>query len=282
MGASSRGLPGDTRIGRVRLRVSDHDRTSEFYQTVIGLHPISRRPDHTVLGGSETPLLELHQDPNAAERPDEAAGLFHTAFRVPNRGALGDALERIEQDWHLDGASDHRVSEALYLTDPEGNGVEVYHDWPADEWPTTDAGQVAMDTLPLDLTPLRQLGTGAPRVPAGTDIGHIHLEVTSLAAAQSFYADGLGMNVRQRFGDSALFLAAGDYHHHVGANIWNGRTAPRAGRGLEWFELLVPGVDALEAVHDRLAAAGHPVTRTTDGLDVADPDDISLRLRVLE
>ncbi len=153
---------------------------------------------------------------------------------------------RIEDDWELDGASDHRVSEALYLTDPEGNGIEIYRDTPREGWPSDEDGRVEMETLPLDVDELREESTGTvdpdatETVPPGTVIGHVHLEVSSIPAAREFYARTMGLQVRQEFGPSALFLAADDYHHHIGVNTWNGRTEPAEGRGLAWFELVVP------------------------------------------
>jgi len=256
-------------VGRVALRVTDLDRTAAFYADVIGLETLSRDDGRVVLGVDE-PLLVLRQSDRPARGPDET-GLFHTAFRVPSRAALGDALARIEAEWRLDGASDHHVSEALYLRDPEDNGVEVYCDRPQAEWPTTDDGRVEMDTLPLALDPLRDAAAGDDRAPSGTTVGHVHLEVSDLEASRSFYADGLGLNVRASM-SGALFLAFGDYHHHVGANVWNGRSTPPDGRGLAWVELLT---DDPESIRARLDS----VTDRDDGFEVTDPDGITIRVR---
>ena len=179
-------LPRGTRIGRTALRVSDLEEVSRFYRDVIGLSVVRRSDTTAVLGAGDTPLLVLEGDQNALKRNDSEAGLFHTAFRVPSREALGDALARIRDRWRLDGASDHKVSEALYLTDPEGNGVEIYRDFPRDEWPLTDDGSVRIGTYPLDLEPLEAAGEGDSTVPAGTDVGHVHLEVSSLEAFREF------------------------------------------------------------------------------------------------
>ncbi|MFC6905303.1 VOC family protein [Halalkalicoccus tibetensis] len=270
-------LPSSTRVGRVALRANDPDGLAEFYRDVIGLDPMGREEGRTTLGTGGTPLLELLADPDAPAREPGETGLFHTAFRVPTRTALGDALGRIRERWSLDGASDHRVSEALYLTDPEGNGVEVYRDRPREEWPVED-GRVAMDTLPLDLDGLAERRRGAAGVPEGTTVGHVHLEVSSLPRAREFYVDGLGLGVRQEMSDAALFLAAGDYHHHVGLNVWNGRTSPASGRGLAWFELCVPDRETLAAVRERVGAGD--AGSETDSLTLADPDGIELRVRV--
>ena len=280
-------LPVETAVGRTALVVSDLDPVVGFYRDVVGLAVRHRGGGRATLGAGDDPLLELTEDPDAPERPRRSAGLFHTAFRVPSRAALGDAAERIEDRWELTGASDHHVSEALYLDDPEGNGVEIYRDRPRAEWPTDEDGRVAMDTLPLDLGALADEAAGEDAVPSGTDVGHVHLEVSDLSAARRFYAGTLGMNVRQEWGSSALFVAAGDYHHHVGLNTWNRRTEPRTGRGLDWFELVLPDEGALAAARERFADAGVEVAPvgeggTDGGFEVRDPDGIPVRLRARE
>jgi len=270
-------LPASTRVGRVALTATDVDELAAFYRDVVGLAVISRTADRATLGAGDTPLLELREDASAQPRPASAAGLFHTAFRVPDRGALGDALDRVHDRWRLTGASDHRVSEALYLRDPEGNGVEIYRDRPRDEWPTTD-GRVEMTTAPLDLDALAADAAGADAAPDGTDVGHVHLEVTDLDESREFYVDALGLQLRQQMGNEALFVAAGDYHHHVGLNTWNHRSAPADGRGLDWFELTTTPT-GLDAAVDRLEAAGYAIEETENGATVRDPDGIEVRLR---
>lgn len=273
-------LPAATAVGRTALVVNDLDTVAEFYRDVIGLAVQSREDGASTLGAGETPLLELTEDPDAPPRSARSAGLFHNAFRVPSRAALGDAVERIRDGWELTGASDHRVSEALYLDDPEGNGVEVYRDRPREAWPLDDDGRVEMDTLPLDLDSLASEANGESSVPPGTDVGHVHLEVSDLSAARRFYAEVLGMNVRQEWGPSALFVAAGDYHHHLGLNTWNRRSEPRSGRGLDWFELVLPDAGSLSAVRVRFEDASVEVTEREAGFEVRDPNGIPVRLRV--
>ncbi|MFB6143465.1 MAG: VOC family protein [Halorientalis sp.] len=268
-------LPPSTRVGRVALTVADLPETVAFYRDVVGLAVHAESDAAARLGDGETDLLVLRADPSAPPRPPASAGLFHLAVRVPSRAALADVLARVEASaGTLAGASDHGVSEALYLADPEGNGVEVYRDRPRSAWPTSE-GRVEMTTDPLDLGDLAAEGTGAASVPAGTDVGHVHLEVTDLAAAREFYVDTLGLGVRQAWGGQALFLAAGDYHHHVGLNTWNGRTDPASGRGLAWFELVVPD-DALGILGDRW---GDEVTRQNGAVEMEDPDGIAIRVR---
>ena len=285
-------LPESAGIGRVGLTVGDLDETVAFYRDVVGLVVHSHGEAAAALGDPDGPFLELHADPESAARPETAAGLFHTAVRVPSRGAIADALDRVRAEWQLSGASDHLVSEALYLRDPEGNGVEIYRDRDRSEWPITEDGRVQMVTDPLDLDDLASEATGAETVPAGADVGHVHLEVTGLDSAREFYADALGMNVRQEL-SGALFLAAGEYHHHVGCNVWNRRSTPAEGRGLDWHELVVPG-EALAALRERLETAGFdPIALDSSGVEptdegllddaggfaVRDPDGIELRVR---
>lgn len=272
-------LPGETVIGRVALRVNDLDRMVDFYEAVVGLERRSTRDGRVELGVDDATLLVLIGDPGAPERGPDETGLFHAAFHVPSRAALGDALERIEGQWRLDGASDHLVSEAIYLSDPEDNGIEVYHDRPRGEWPRDADGGIAIDTLPLALDEIREAGGGASDAPPGTTVGHVHLEVSSIPATRAFYGDALGMRVRQTYGNSAVFLAAGDYHHHVGVNVWNGRSRPASGRGLEWFELVVPDRTALEGVRERCALRDVSVTDLDAGFEARDPDRIALRVR---
>lgn len=197
---------------------------------------------------------------------------------MPSRPALGAALERIRSRWRLDGAADHLVSEALYLTDPEGNGVEIYRDFPREDWPRTDSGRVQMGTDPLDCSQLAADSTGAETAPPATDLGHIHLEVTSLSAFEAFYVDTLGFEAQMTTSNVA-FVSAGGYHHHLGANIWNRRTTAQAGRGIAWFELCVPDEQALEAITQRLEDSDTTYTRES-GIVVTDPDGISVRLQV--
>ncbi|WP_074791041.1 VOC family protein [Haloferax larsenii] len=278
----TRPLTDATRLGRVALRVSSLDRVVPFYRDVVGLS-VERYGSRAVLSAGGAPLVVLDEDPDAPLRTDAQAGLFHLAIRVPDRPALGDALTRIRDGATLTGASDHLVSEALYLRDPEGNGVEIYRDRPREEWPLKDDGRVAMDTLPLDLEALRSDARGDDAAPGGTDLGHVHLEVTDVDRAVEFYTDALGMNLRDDGYPGAAFVAAGEYHHHVGLNRWNGRSTPAANaRGIEWFEVVVPDEEALTAVRESLRQREHTVEETDGALAVADPDGVGVRVRAEE
>jgi len=269
-------LPDDTEIGRVALRVADLDACLAFYRDVVGLSVRSRDDDHATLGAGDRALLELTADPDAPARGRSETGLFHTAFLVPSRQALADALARIERQAELDGASDHLVSEALYLSDPEGNGIEIYRDRDREAWPRTETG-VEMATRPLNLDALRSAATSTDRAPPATTVGHVHLEVSSIERARKFYVDVLGFEPMQTYGESALFVAAGGYHHHVGLNVWNGRTDPPSGRGLDRFAIRVPRA-AFETFRSRLERADIATESRDDGVTITDPNGITVRI----
>ncbi|QLK27497.1 VOC family protein [Natrinema zhouii] len=271
-------LPDTARIGRTALLVTDLNGMIDFYRDVVGLSVLTRHETTAMLGVGDTPLLDLQRDENASPRGHDQAGLFHNAFKVPSRAALGAALERIREHGQLDGASDHYVSEALYCTDPEDNGIEIYTDRPRAEWPRTSDGTIRIGTVPLDLDDVVAQSDGSADAPAGTTVGHVHLEVSSIDATREFYVETLGLTV-QTEAQSALFLAAGDYHHHLGTNAWNGRSQPAGGRGIAWFEFVVPDDETLATVRRRLADADVAVGDRTDSLELTDPDGISIRIR---
>ncbi|MFB6252904.1 MAG: VOC family protein [Halobellus sp.] len=271
-------LPPDTSLRRTALCVHELDEMSQFYRRVVGLNLIERSDSEIVLGAGDAPLLVLLRDEDATPRDPTQAGLFHTAFRMPSRAALGAALRRVRDHWSLDGASDHDISEALYLSDPEQNGVEIYRDRPRDVWPRSPAGTVEIGTGPIDLDAVAAASNGTTTVPPETTLGHVHLETTSLPVARSFYVDALGFGV-QVDDRGVLFLAAGDYHHHFGLNTWNRRTESAGGRGLAWVEITVPEDDVVDIVRERLGDADVEFDDTENGIAFADPDGIDIRLR---
>jgi catechol 2,3-dioxygenase len=269
-------LPADARLGAIRLRVGDADRLTRFYEESIGLHVLHRDDGLTSLGVEGTPLVELEPAPDAPPRPPHTTGLFHLALLVPTRGDLAQALRRVvATGWRLSGASDHLVSEALYLSDPEGNGIELYRDRPHEEWQVVD-GDLRMDTLPLDLGSLLSDSEEADvdrGMPSGTTLGHVHLQVSDLATAEAFWVDALGLDVTVRGYPGALFTSAGGYHHHVGLNTWAGTGAPRppeGARGLDRFELVLPDRAAVSAAAERLAAVAS-IVPAQDGVLASDP-----------
>jgi catechol 2,3-dioxygenase len=277
-----------TEIGPVALTVADTFASSAFYEQAIGLRPLPGSDDRVALGAGETAVVELIGDPEAPPRPPGTTGLFHLAILVPSRLELARTLRRVaDAGSRFGGASDHLVSEALYLQDPEGNGIEIYHDRPRDEWPVAN-GELRMDTIPLDLQGLLlELPDGSEEaggpIAAGTRIGHVHLNVADLAAAEEFYVGTLGFEVTVRGYPQALFVSAGGYHHHIGLNTWTGEGAPPpppGARGLRWFEVLLPTPEALAEVEERLAAAGIEAAQDNRGLRLSDPSGNALLLRV--
>ena len=231
-------------IGSVELRVQDLDRSRRFYTEALGLEPVGDDP--LALGAGGRPLVVLGEVEPGTPAPPSTTGLFHLAILHPSRAELAKALRRLaERGGRLDGASDHAVSEALYLHDPDFNGIELYRDRPREEWPEGPDGGVGMVTLPLDVRSLlaeAEPVDGGPAHP-DTTMGHVHLRVSDLERSVAFYRDELGMSLRARYGDQAAFLAAGEYHHHVGVNTWHslgGGPPPPGSAGLERFTIASP------------------------------------------
>jgi catechol 2,3-dioxygenase len=275
----------DTRVGAVRLRVADLDRVTDYYERAIGLRALERSPELVRLGADGDAIVELVAALDAPPRPPSTTGLFHQAILVPNRAELARALRRVvEAGERLSGASDHLVSEALYLSDPEGNGIEIYSDRPRDEWRRSN-GEIEMATLPLDVQGLiGELDGEGERgpMPPGTRMGHVHLNVADMDSAEAFYAGALGFDVTVRSYPGALFVSAGGYHHHVGLNTWAGEgapTPPSGSRGLDRFELVLPDAGALDAVARRVEAAGIEADRRDAALELADPSGNGILLR---
>jgi catechol 2,3-dioxygenase len=280
-----------TTMGTVHLTVSNLDRSRAFYEQSIGLRSTELADGEIALGPADGPtLVQLHGDSAAPALDRSATGLFHLAILVPSRLDLAFALARLSTTgWPLDGASDHLVSEALYLSDPDGNGIEIYRDRPREEWQWVD-GRLQMATLRLDLNGVAGELNGASelqeKAPAGTTIGHVHLQVAELAEIEAFYADLLGFDVVVRGYPGALFVSAGGYHHHLGLNTWNsgGGPAPHPGAiGLRHYEIVLPGEQALSDVLGRVSAAGVPTEAVDElvpgGHRLRDPSGNALVLR---
>jgi catechol 2,3-dioxygenase len=272
--------------GAVRLRVANLDRQRAFYERAIGLHSIDPSNGFARLGADGTTVVELLESPDAGPKPPGTTGLFHLAILVPDRAELAAALARVTQaGWRVTGASDHLVSEALYLNDPEGNGIEIYRDRPRSEWRYAD-GSIQMSTLPLDLHDLlgelERTQRDAGGMPAATRIGHVHLNVADLADAEAFYSGALGFDVTVRGYPGALFLSTGGYHHHIGVNTWAGAGAPAppaGSRGLEWLELAVDDPRQLAELAEHLEGAGVALERVPEGLHTHDPSGNGLLIR---
>ena len=248
-----------------------------FYERVIGLRVLEGDGSSVPLGTEEgRPLLELSGDPDAPPRPRVSTGLFHLALLLPGRAELARSVRRVvEAGWRFTGASDHFVSEALYLDDPEGNGIELYRDRPRSEW-TQEGGELKMGTVALDLDDLMAQEPGGPDagMPPRTTMGHVHLNVADLGDTEAFYAGLLGLDVTVRGYPGALFLSAGGYHHHLGTNLWRGAGAPPAppgSLGLREFAFRLPSAGAVDEVRDRLAAAGREPQESEGAVRVLDP-----------
>jgi catechol 2,3-dioxygenase len=276
-------LPPGTAIGAVHLTIADLDRSIRFYQTHLGFTLRHRDQLTAGLGAGGPDLLVLTESPSA-RRVHGVTGLYHLAILVPSRVDLAQSLRRlVDSSTVMQGFADHGVSEAIYLADPDGNGIEVYHDRSRDKWPFDRDGQLIMGTNPLDVDRLLgDLQGESPRwsgLPPATAIGHVHLHVSHLETSEQFYVNVLGFALMQRYGRAALFVSAGGYHHHVGLNTWAGVGAPappRGAIGLRHVVIHVPGKRRLDHVRARLAASGAAVQPHDNGILVRDPSGNAL------
>lgn len=275
------GIAPATRMGAVYLTVSDLAHSLDYYEQVIGLQ-VHRREDpvaHLGTGGED--LLVLHEEPGAEPAPRNT-GLFHFALLLPSRHDLARWLAHAVNDQiRLEGMSDHLVSEALYLRDPDWHGIEIYRDRPRAEW-EREGEFVKMATLPLDVQGVLGALDGGEgdyeRMPLDTTMGHVHLQVADIPEAERFYTDVLGFDLQARYGDQASFLSAGGYHHHLGANVWNSRGAappPPGSAALRHFTVLLPDDDALARVKERIPDAA---SDAEDGVRVKDPSGNTILL----
>jgi catechol 2,3-dioxygenase len=278
-------LPDETVPGPVRLQVADLSRSLAYYDEVLGLRMLERTPEAATLAahGSDAALVRLLERRGATPAPRRGRlGLYHFAILLPDRPALGRFVAHLAAAGVRAGASDHRVSEALYLTDPDGLGIEVYADRPRTQWEWRD-GELLMGTDPLDLERVAAAGAGErwTGMPAGTRMGHLHLHVGGLEAAERFYGEALGLRATVRGYPGALFLSAGGYHHHLGVNTWAGGDAvppsPEDARLLEW-SLVLPGPADASAAARRVGEAGHPTVAADGEWLLTDPWGTSLRL----
>ncbi|MFC4454800.1 VOC family protein [Deinococcus sonorensis] len=274
-------------LGEVALTVRDLERASRFYQVTLGLTLLDRHGPAAVLGTPDGhPLVTLLGDAAAPEAPANAAGLYHLAIAFPTRPDLARWLQHAAALGLRLGQSDHKTHEAFYFNDPEGNGIEIYHDWPREQWPFKDGKFSRMDQAAVDLRGL--LGTltandpGWAGAPNGTRMGHVHLKMSDAAATRQFYEQVLGFDITLDAMD-AVFAGAGGYHHHLGNNAWHSRggpAAPDGALGLRHSTIELSSAAELEAVITRLNRAGTQVHDSSAGLVVRDPSRNALRLRV--
>ncbi len=289
---STQSLPENTHIGYTHLMVTDLERSLFFYQDILGFRIIEQEGLTVVLSASGEPPAQMILSTmiGVLPRPPHTTGLYHVAIRLPDRQALSRVFRRaLEHQIPFHGAADHLVSEALYLPDPDDNGIELYVDRPRQEWPELD-GQIAMSTDPLDLQDLLNESENDGKVwdgiAAGTDIGHVHLQVSNLERAEAFYSDLLGLDVTQRGYPGALFLSAGGYHHHLGLKIWTSRNAPPPppeAVGLIAFKLNLPDENARQILLQRIQDTGQIIEEYSPGSLISgalikDPDGIQIIL----
>ncbi|HHT72960.1 MAG TPA: VOC family protein [Firmicutes bacterium] len=262
----------------VQLKATDLKRSLEFYQEIVGFKVFEESSSHANLGADgKTAILSLVQPEDVVPKQGRTTGLYHFALRLPERSHLGLFVKHLAEKGIEFGAADHLVSEAIYFEDPDKNGIEVYVDTDPESWEWTN-GDVNMDTLPLDLDSLleeaEQSSQSWAGLPGSTIVGHIHLHVSNLVQAETFYAHGLGFEVVLRFRGSASFLSTEKYHHHVGVNIWNGVDAPRPPKhsaGLDHFTLVFPSQERLEQAVFDLSCIGAYVENVDGKHFVEDP-----------
>jgi len=279
------GIAADTSVGAVHLTVADLERSHDYYTRAIGLQEHGRENGTLRLGAGGDDLLVLYEEPGAQPAPQNT-GLFHFALLLPSQHDLARWLAHAaEERIALTGMSDHLVSEALYLRDPDWHGIEIYRDRPRGEW-RWNGDSIQMDTIPLDVQAVLNAleGDEAPfeRMPAGTKMGHVHLQVADVAATDDFYSNVIGFDIMVHYADQATFLSAGGYHHHLGGNVWNSRGAPPPPPGsaaLRHYDVVLPDDDEVQRVAGRVADAGQePEPQPDGGVLVRDPAQNALVL----
>jgi len=265
----------NTYVTNVEIKVSDLQRSLTYYQEVIGfkvLHQESHKA--TLTADGKTALLTIVQPETVEEKTRFTTGLYHFALLLPSRRDLANVISHFHKNGVYFGASDHDVSEALYLSDPDKNGIEIYADRPEDKW-TWHSNQVHMVTEPLNIQSILAEGNDTwSGLPTGTVMGHIHLSVSNLTEAEEFYTRGLGFDIVTRYGTQALFISTGRYHHHIGLNTWYSENAPKLGEhqvGLKTFSLRLDNEQQVATMKENLRAIGAPVTDIAGGFQTEDP-----------
>lgn len=275
-----------TYTDEVGLKVLDLAGMKKFYQDIIGFQVVSENADEVRLGTDGKSLIRLTAREGLEPKQNRYAGLYHFAILLPSRKELGKILLHLHQQGIRLGSSDHLVSEALYLSDPEGNGIEIYRDRDPEEW-NWNNGEVAMTVDPIDAEGVVQeaalSGESWSGMPPGTLMGHVHLHVSNLAEAEEFYTKGLGFEVVTSMGGQALFLSDQKYHHHIGLNVWNGigiPALPEQAAGLDFYTLVFADEDKRRQTAERLRALGAEVTKAGAHWETHDPSGNKIRMAV--
>lgn len=281
-------IPATTHLGEVSLRISNLERSIQFYTQVIGLKLLERKDSVATFSvDGQHSLLRLEEIPNAVTMPERSsAGLYHFAILLPDRKSLGLALRNLAASGIEIGQGDHLVSEALYISDPDLNGIEIYVDRPRDTWRRDADNNYIMGTDPVDVQGLFDLSANETwtGLPVGTVIGHVHFHVRSLEESRRFYHGILGFDIVGNFANmSALFISAGGYHHHIGLNIWAGSGAPvnpSDATGIEYFTIVYSSEAERNQAVEQLREAGATLTQQNDVWFTVDPQQIHIRLTV--
>lgn len=276
-------LHEQTQIGKVVLKVANLEKMIAFYTQVIGLSLIEKNQQTARLGMAEKILLELIKVENPLPLTRKT-GLFHVAFLLPTRKDLGNTLiHYLQSNAPIDGASDHGYSEALYLTDPEGNGIEVYRDKPKSEWDIREDGEIVGITKEMDAEGVvAAADSQQSSFPTGTIVGHVHLKVADLAQTETFYTQVVGLSLKNNFGNQAKFFAAGDYHHHIGSNTWMGKGVTLMADndlGLAYYTFVLPDKEAFESLLTHLEKENVSLTlESSRRLALLDPNGIQVKM----
>lgn len=271
----------------VTLKVSNLENSLLFYTEIMGFSVASQEKKKAALcTGAGEPFLFLEELEEVEPKTIRTTGLYHFAILVPSREDLGLVLNHLlETGYPLQGASDHFVSEAIYLADPDGNGIEVYRDRKATEW-EWDGDLVKMDTTYMDTKGVLESVRNSQweGLPEGTILGHIHLHVAELTETVDFYVKGLGYDIVQKYGSQAFFLSTGGYHHHIGLNVWNGigAPAPKTNQvGLAYYDLKIPSQEKLEEIKHRLTQLGALIMQKEGKWYTSDPSGNTIHLTVI-
>ena len=273
-----------TYVQDVVIKVENLQRSIQFNTTKNGFQHLNQTESQAVFSATgQTPLLTIVQPKDIKPKQPRTTGLYHFALLLPSRADLGSIMHHfIAKGVRLQGASDHLVSEALYLADPDGNGIEIYRDRPAEEW-NWNGSEVEMASIALDVEGLLKEGqdTKWDGLPNETVMGHIHLHVSELKDTEQFYTEGLGFEVVTRYGAQALFISTESYHHHIGLNTWNGVGAPAPegnSVGLVWFSLVFSSEEKKLAAVERLRSLGHKVEISDGQYFAMDPSGNRIKL----